>query len=368
MQTDNGELTMGKKGRKVTFVLPPNIDQPAGGYKIVFQYANYLVDKGYEVEIYFTFLPESKSRVGRIGQVFGRKVAAGIGYRYKNSISWFNLMPRVDIKFGATPWQISTGTFDVLIATSWKTAKLVSEADAKKKCYLIQDWETFGRYSDQEVEETWRMGLTNIVVASWLKDKGNSLGVPTTLIRNSIDSSVFDSKAEFSDRGHSLSMLCHVSKNKASDWGLTVIHELKKKYPDLRVELFGAPTCPDDLPDYITYHRLATANELKNEVYGKTSVYMMTSDWEGWGLTGMEAMASGSAFVTTDNGGIDEYIFNNVNGIIVPIRDTEKMVKAVSRIFDDLDLRRRFVLNGYDSLKNFSIDVSGQQLVEIIGG
>ena len=44
---------------------------------------------------------------------------------------------------------------------------------------------------------------------------------------------------------------------------------------------------------------------------------------EGMPLPPLEAMACGCAVVVTDNGGINEYIKDGVNGLICPIRDSD---------------------------------------------
>ena len=38
---------------KITYCLPLILKKPAGGYKIVFEYANRLVERGYDVNIVF---------------------------------------------------------------------------------------------------------------------------------------------------------------------------------------------------------------------------------------------------------------------------------------------------------------------------
>ncbi len=75
-------------------------------------------------------------------------------------------------------------------------------------------------------------------------------------------------------------------------------------------------------------------------VYAVAEVYVLTSISEGFSLTTVEAMASGTAVVTTDCVGPREIIDDGVDGIIVPGRDPERFGRAVLDLVRD-DARRR---------------------------
>ena len=66
----------------------------------------------------------------------------------------------------------------------------------------------------------------------------------------------------------------------------------------------------------------------------KTSdVFVMSSDYEGWGMTVIEAAALSKPIVMTDVGCAGEFLVNNVNGLVVPTRDPAAMARALENYY-----------------------------------
>ncbi len=76
---------------KITFVLPRISSVPIGGYKVVYEYANKLVQDGFKVAIYYdnaTVMEKYK-----LPEFIKRPL---IAQRTKNSPSWFDLDTRIE--------------------------------------------------------------------------------------------------------------------------------------------------------------------------------------------------------------------------------------------------------------------------------
>ena len=68
----------------------------------------------------------------------------------------------------------------------------------------------------------------------------------------------------------------------------------------------------------------------------KTSdVFFISSDYEGYVMTAMEAAACGLPVVMTDVGGAGEFTINGENGIIVNKGDAEGLAKALESVLYD---------------------------------
>lgn len=78
---------------------------------------------------------------------------------------------------------------------------------------------------------------------------------------------------------------------------------------------------------------------------------MCSSINEGYGLTGLEAMACGCALCSSEYPGVYEYAKDGYNALLSPIKNSEALANNVSRIFEDDDLRNNLVNNGQESIK-----------------
>lgn len=341
---------------KVQFVLPPNYNQPVGGYKVVFQYANWLSSKGHEVHIYFMNLREliGKRQVRWMKRLINRQ------NNPTNEITWHILNPKVIIHYNVSYKEVEHLTSGVLIATFWGTtlSVLKSHVLSENKYYFIQGYETFAT-SEKKVIETWHYPLKKIVVSSWLKEKANKLGESVTLIPNFID------ELDFYEINESIvcptvSMLWHDNPRKGSAVGLHILENLKKEMPNLHAIFFGKSTPPDNLPDWIEYYQNANVNELRNEIYGKSSIYLMPSEFEGWGLTAMEAMAVGTPVISFENGGIRNFA-DDQTAILIPVGDVHSMQFHLKELLHDNSKRLIMKENALARLKNYTLASSGRQ-------
>src|SRR3546814_15031499 len=117
---------------RISFVLPCSGRYPIGGFRIVYEYANRLADRGHQVSIvHFAAFPElmpTKRLIRAAGQWVRDRITGG--YLPK---SWFKLSPKVATYWGYAP---SVGIFpdaDVVIATAWQTAEVVDRLPARSE-------------------------------------------------------------------------------------------------------------------------------------------------------------------------------------------------------------------------------------------
>ena len=103
-----------------------------------------------------------------------------------------------------------------------------------------------------------------------------------------------------------IGMLYHKAPYKGSKQTLNVIINLKKSYPELELIMFGTADVPKNLPKWITYYKNATQAKTI-EIYNDISIFVSGTIKEGFGLTGLEAMACGAALVSTDYLGVKDY-------------------------------------------------------------
>jgi glycosyltransferase involved in cell wall biosynthesis len=86
-------------------------------------------------------------------------------------------------------------------------------------------------------------------------------------------------------------------------------------------------------------------------------VFVMASEWEGFGLVFVEAMAAGKPVVATHVSGIPEVVLDGETGVLVPPRDPHALAVALLRLIDDPAERHRLGTNGYHRVhEHFTAD------------
>ena len=75
-------------------------------------------------------------------------------------------------------------------------------------------------------------------------------------------------------------------------------------------------------------------------VYGSHDIFVFPSLVEGMPLTLLEAMATGMPVITTNTCGMADVVEDDVNGLLVPAADAEKLAEGIERLCQSTDLRK----------------------------
>jgi glycosyltransferase involved in cell wall biosynthesis len=103
------------------------------------------------------------------------------------------------------------------------------------------------------------------------------------------------------------------------------------------------------LPPHVV-HKDLTVPELKH-MYDDASIVVIPLDTSSglnneMGISAVyEALSMGKAIVASHSQGMEAYIEDGVNGLLVPQHDTEAMRAAIKKLLDDKDLRERLGRN-----------------------
>ena len=71
--------------------------------------------------------------------------------------------------------------------------------------------------------------------------------------------------------------------------------------------------------------------------------FLLTSNYEGWGMAVVEAASLGLPIIMTDVGCAGELIKNKESGIVIPVNNQSKLEEAMIRIINDENLRKELI-------------------------
>jgi glycosyltransferase involved in cell wall biosynthesis len=102
------------------------------------------------------------------------------------------------------------------------------------------------------------------------------------------------------------------------------------------------------------------------ELYQRASIFVAPSLREEFGIVNLEALSCETPVVASAVGGIREIIKNDVNGLLVPPNDPEKLAKAVEKLLRNKELRIKYGVNGRRIIKeHFSWNSITKELISI---
>jgi len=165
-----------------------------------------------------------------------------------------------------------------------------------------------------------------------------SFGVCPQVIYNAVDTERFRPKAQ-AKRFYAAEdefLLVHASNFRAVKRVGDIVHVFAKIHQKIKARLVLVGTGPEraealsiahslGVDDHVT--SLATAKN-PEEVIGAADVFLLASEYEGFGQSGLEALACGVPVVATKVGGIPEWLTPEV-GRLVEFGDLEAFSQAV---------------------------------------
>lgn len=266
---------------RITFVLPGPARRPVGGYRVVYEYADRLAGRGHEVSVLHAVrVPYTPSRWPYLIRYTAHQLLRTARPR------WFRFRNRVILKTIPSIEDRHVPDADAVIATWWATAYEVTKLRPAcgKKYYLIQHYETWGGPAEL-VNNSYLLGLRNIVIALWLKETLEQLGARVAAhIPNGINFELFRLYLSPEEREpHSVLWMYHPADWKGPEEGLRALLVAKEAVPDLKATVFSTYPHPAFLPRWVDFVRNPAQRYLV-ELYNRHAIFLCSSRSEGWSL------------------------------------------------------------------------------------
>jgi glycosyltransferase involved in cell wall biosynthesis len=150
---------------------------------------------------------------------------------------------------------------------------------------------------------------------------------------------------------------------------LLAFAQLVKKYPELHLVLVSQPKQGGEteklvkqlgIGDKIQFvHGISTA--VMVEHYARSSIAVVPSIYEGFGLPAGEAMACGVPVIATDGGALPEVV--GQAGLTVPVKDADAIAAAIEKLLSNPKAREQYGQLGRKRIENnFSWQLVAEQM------
>ncbi len=96
--------------------------------------------------------------------------------------------------------------------------------------------------------------------------------------------------------------------------------------------------------------------EQMEDILPLADLFLLTSEYESFGLAALEAMAAEVPVISTNAGGLPEININGVTGYMTNVGDVEDMCNKAIEILKDTETQNRFKANALEQALKFDID------------
>lgn len=326
---------------RLAFVAPSTA-HPSGGVAVIYEIATAMAARGHDVDLYHVNFFDGA--IASVDEIEWFSFPDGLTHHLvPEGFGDARSFPRADITFGFS--------FDGGMPEH-----------AGLPVALIQGYKMLG---DEIERHAFRAPCPKVCVAGWLVDVGRELGVPADELVHvpiAIHHDRYRTTRPIAGRPRRVSFCYSTHAQKGATLAVDVLTRVKADVPDVEVVTFGAVTPEHDLPDWMSYVLRPPQEQLVDDVYNTSQVFLCTSRVEGFGLTNVEAMACGAALVTTDNGGSRDYARHGETALVAPFGDAEALSRHVIAMLEDDDRRVAVATAGRDHVRQYEWDRTGEML------
>lgn len=158
------------------------------------------------------------------------------------------------------------------------------------------------------------------------------------------------------------------------DVAINAFSKVAKNFPKAKFVIAGHGESYHDLKKLVS--ELNLTNEIsftgffpesdKPKLLSESWISIQPSSWEGWGITVIEANASGTPVIASNVPGLVDSVIDGKTGILVKVHDVEQMSKAMEKLIKSEKLRKQLSREGLVWAKNFSWDKSANTFLSIL--
>lgn len=320
----------------------PVVSLETGGTRYIYQLANEMVDKAHSVEI---VLPENASvawplraQVTRVKQLTSDKIPSA----------------------------------DFILPNFYPTVFPAWESKKGRVVRLSLGYEPLWVAEKEKALASYQIDAPIISISEWHRQLiFQGIGKNSTVISGGVDTSVFcpSPKKSLSTGRFTIAYILR-SKEHGYTWKGTedfweAIQSLVQLVPSFDITVVAPEGASYQTPLPYTLVKAQNDSDMAR-FYAQADIFVSTSYFEAFSMPPLEAMACGTAVVTTDNGGNRDYTRNGENCLLVPPSDTQQLTLILAHLLTQGTLRNQLALNGLNFAQSWSWRQSANKLEALL--
>jgi tetratricopeptide (TPR) repeat protein len=274
--------------------------------------------------------------------------------------------------------------FSVVCATTYSSVKilkeLIRELPQILPAYYIQDYEPLFSYINTPEWEEARQSYTLIPHAvrfaktQWLCEiVQRNHAVKVHKVEASIDHQVYYPHLKNDSQQIEISMMVRfTTARRAPRRTLAVAKILSELFPDrLHFTIFGSErslieSAGIPIPKNTTILPHLSRSEVA-ALLRNSDIFLDLSDFQAFGRTAIEAMASGCIPIVPDRGGTDEFAIPDFNSIVVDTSSIEDCIKGIAKLIQaDSNVLLQLKLNAIETAAKYSPKRAGFSIYNLL--
>ena len=322
-----------------------------GAQRVILNLTESLLSKGYRVVLVTTSqveneyeLPQKAKRI--ISDIQGNEISSGRIRNLRNRFKklrniWKKEQPDIIISF------IGKNNFmAILTALGLKIPVLVSVRGEPREEYYNNFLRFLARY-------LFRLATGIILQTNQSKDFFPKKTLEKAVVLPNPLNPVFLEELSEKPKEKKIVLVGRIDGNKNPKLAVEAFSRIYTNFPEYRMEIWGEGEDFQKVSDFIKELgmedriKLCGATNRVKEKLETAELYILPSNTEGMPNSLMEAMALGIAVISTDCpcGGPAELITSGEDGILVPVKDVEAMVKAMEDVLNKREFREQLGIN-----------------------
>jgi len=139
--------------------------------------------------------------------------------------------------------------------------------------------------------------------------------------------------------------------------------DLKKVVPDAKLKIVGDGKLKNEIFELVKKENIddiefvgRVPNSKIGEILNTSDIFINPSNKDNMPLSLFEALACGLAVISTNVGGIPDYITDGINGFLIELNNKEQLMNKILYILNKQDEVQKIIYNGYQTFEQLTLN------------